>query len=65
MGNHNKMRMYALFKMDLKMEAYLRHVKDVRHRKLLTKLRIGVLSLRIESGRYEPRGADKKKGLPI
>ena len=44
MGNHNKLRMYALFKMDLRMEAYLRHLKDVRHRKLLTKLRIGVLS---------------------
>ena len=64
-GNHNKLRVYSLFKRDLRMEAYLWHVKDVRHRKLLTKLRIGVLSLRVESGRYEFRGDDKKKGLPI
>ena len=48
-------------------EAHLKHVVNVRHRKLLTKLRIGVLSLRVESGRYEfwGSGVEKKKGLPI
>ncbi len=35
-GNHNKLRTYALFKSEIKMEDYLRYVKDSRHRKMLT-----------------------------
>ena len=47
------------------MEDYLRYVKDSRHRKILTKFRIGVLSLRVEPGRYEFGGVENEKGLPI
>jgi hypothetical protein len=65
LGNNNKLRIYALFKSEIKMEDYLRYVKDSRHRKILTKFRIGVLSLRVESGRYEFGGVENEKRLPI
>ena len=60
-----KLRIYALFKSEIKIEDYLRHVKDCRHRKVLTKFRIGVLPLRVESGRYEAKGVENRRGIPI
>jgi hypothetical protein len=53
------------------MEDYLRSVKDSRHRKHLTTFRSDwsssstvVLSLRVESGRYEFGGVENEEGLP-
>ena len=49
----NKLRTYATFKTDWGYESYLSIIEDGRKRNLLTKLRIGVCPLRIESGRFE------------
>ena len=49
----NKLRTYATFKTEWGCETYLSIIDDGRKRNLLSKLRIGVCPLRIESGRYE------------
>ena len=65
-NNHNKLRTYALFEKETpSLELYLKCVNDARKRKLLTRFRIGVLSLRVESGRYEASGVINRRGLPI
>ena len=47
----NKLRTYATFKTDWGYESCLSTIEDGRKRNILTKLRIGVCPLRIESGR--------------
>jgi hypothetical protein len=49
----NKLRTYATFKTGWGYESYLSVIDDGRKRNLLSKLRIGVCPLRIESGRFE------------
>jgi hypothetical protein len=65
-GNNNKCRSYALFKSQtLRQESYLRYVSDVGKRKLLSRFRLGVSVLRIETGRYEHNGFPGGHGLPL
>ena len=45
----NKLRTYALFKRDLELEPYLSAVDDRDKRVLMSKFRIGICPLRIES----------------
>ena len=59
----NKLRTYALFKCDLVLEPYLLAIEDRDKRVLLSKFRIGICPLRIETGRYE-QVAKNKRGLP-
>ena len=59
----NKLRTYALFKRDLALEPYLLAIEDRDKRVLLSKFRIGICPLRIETGRYE-QVARNKRGLP-
>ena len=59
----NKLRTYAKFKCQFSMSPYLFEVHNERHRCLLTKFRLGVCPLRIETGRYEIR--NKVKGIPV
>ena len=47
------------------MECYLWFVKDVYKRALISRFRMGVLSLRIETGRYEGGGVIGSRGLPV
>ena len=62
----HKLRMYSLYKTQLKCEAYLKCVESNYGRKLLARFRMGVLPLRIETGRYELCGfGGTKKGLPV
>ena len=61
----HKLRMYAVFKENLHLEAYLREVTDVRKRRLMSMLRMGVLPLRIETGRYEACKVVGSKGVPV
>ena len=49
----NKLRTYALFKQEWGYERYLDIVQGREKRILLTKFRIGICPLRIETGRYE------------
>ena len=49
----NKSRTYALFKTEWRFEPYLTCVEDRSKRVLLSKFRIGISPLRIETGRYE------------
>ena len=55
----HKLRIYELFKTTLEMERYLRGVNSVYKRMLITRFRCGILSLRIETGRYENNGNGK------
>ena len=64
----HKMRTYALCKptFKLKFETYLQCVESTYERQLLARFRMGVLPLRIETGRYELCGfGGTKKGLPV
>ena len=56
---------YALFKGKPRLESYLIVVKDVRQRQLVSMLRMGVLPLRIETGRYEACKVVGSKGVPV
>ena len=58
----NKLRTYRLFKTEWGRELYLDVVKKRDQRALLTKFRIGISPLRIETGRYENVG--RSKGVP-
>ena len=51
----------------LEMTDYLKWVKKVRERLLLTRFRVGVLALRIETGvrRWESGGVQRKRGIPV
>ena len=54
-GNHgqrNKLRTFRLFKFKHEFEGYLVKVKQFKHRRALTKLRISNHDLEIEKGRY-------------
>ena len=55
----NKLRTYALFKNDWCFESYLQHIDNRYKRVLMTKFRIGICPLRIETGRYECVGRSK------
>ena len=63
--NSNKLRIYALFKKSLEVENYMSCISDVSSRKLLARFRMGVSTLRIETGRYEANGTLGRKGIPI
>lgn len=64
--NNNKCRTYALFKSQiLKEENYLKYIYNQSKRKLLARFRMGVSTLRIETGRYENNGDKKHRGLPV
>jgi hypothetical protein len=62
---HHKLRTYALFKCYLGCEMYLSVIRDVYKRQLVSRLRMGVLPLRIESGRYEGNGVKGSRGIPV
>jgi hypothetical protein len=62
---HHKLRLYALFKHRVEMECYLWVIKDVYKRMLVSRLRMGVLPLRIETGRYEGAGVIGSRGIPV
>ena len=64
-GRLYKLRTYALFKYGIYRETYLVEVLDVRKRRLLSCLRMGVLPLRIETGRYEACQVKGAKGVPL
>ena len=55
----NKLRTYNLFKSAFEYEPYLTVVGNRDKRVLLTKFRIGICPLRIETGRYEIIGSHK------
>jgi len=55
----NKLRTYNLFKSSFEYEPYLTIVGNRDKRVLLTKFRIGICPLRIETGRYEITGGHK------
>ena len=57
--------MYSLFKTQLQPERYLLCVKNKKERMLLACFRAGVLPLRIETGRYEFGGIQRKRGIPV
>ena len=44
-------------KFDYQLEDYLKNIRNPAHRISMTKLRLGVHSLRIQTGKYENRGA--------
>ena len=56
----NKLRTYASFKNSWGIEKYLLCINDRDKRVLLSKFRIGICPLRIETGRYESTGGLKK-----
>jgi hypothetical protein len=62
---HHKLRTYALFKCSLGYEMYLSVIRDVYKRQLVSRLRMGVLPLRIETGRYEGNGLKGSRGIPV
>ena len=55
----NKLRTYNLFKSVFECEPYLKLVANRDKRVLLSKFRIGICPLRIETGRYEIVGTNK------
>ena len=57
----NKLRTFARFKQVLMFEPYLTHVDNRAKCRLLTRLRLGIAPLRIETGRYEARGGSKRR----
>ena len=59
----NKLRTYALFKREWRLEPYLTCIEDRNKRVLLSKFRIGICPLRIETGRYE-QVSRNVRGLP-
>ena len=60
----NKLRTYALFKREWGFEEYLNVIDNRDKRVLLSKFRMGVCPLRIETGRYEVVSREKKGLLP-
>ena len=56
----NKLRSYALFKREWGFEPYLISINSYERRALLSKFRLGICPLRIETGRYESTGSSKK-----
>lgn len=58
----NKLRTYQLFKHEWGFEPYLKYLNNRGKRVLLSKFRIGIAPLRIETGRYENDG--NHKGVP-
>lgn len=56
----NKLRTYALFKEEWGYEPYLSYVDNRDRRVLLSKFRLGICPLRIETGRYENNGRNSK-----
>ena len=59
----NELRTYALFKRNWQLEPYLTCVESRDQRVLLSKFRIGICPLRIETGRYEQVNKNTR-GLP-
>jgi hypothetical protein len=49
----------------LELAEYLRWVQNVRQRFLMTRFRVRVLTLRIETGRWESGGVQGKQGIPV
>ena len=65
-GNNNKLRTYSLFKVDRgALERYLICIPSVPKRQALSRFRMGVSSLRIETGRYESNGTNGTRGIPV
>jgi hypothetical protein len=56
----NKLRTYALFKQEWGFESYLTCLDNRDHRVLLSKFRLGICPLRIETGRYEVTGRNSR-----
>jgi len=64
--NNNKLRTYSLFKSErVDMERYLICVTSVSKRQALSRFRMGVSVLRVETGRYESNGINGTRGIPI
>jgi len=61
----SKLRTYAGFKCTVQLEPYLANVSNPAHRRLLSRLRMGVAPLRIETGRFERLGASVPRGIPV
>ena len=63
-NNNNKLRTYSIFKKDVGvMEPYLKLVDHRSKRSVLARFRMGVLPLRIETGRYEL--VLNNRGIPV
>ena len=52
-GQVSKLRTYCTFKNEYQAEPYVKKLLNRGHRSLLAQLRIGILPLRIETGRYQ------------
>jgi len=61
----SKLRTYAGFKCTVQFEPYLEQVSNPSHRRVLSRLRMGVAPLRIETGRFERSGANAPRGIPV
>ena len=59
----NKLRTYTLFEQEWGYEPYISHINNRDRRVLLSKFRLGICPLRIETGRYENSGRNSK-GIP-
>ena len=61
----NKLRTYALFKSECKLEAYLQCTVEQVKWRLMSRFRMGVSPLRIEQGRFEANGLNNgSRGIP-
>ena len=60
----NKLRTYAQFKYECGLEPYLISINSYERRVLVSKFRLGICPLRIESGRYEVVSRNSK-GRPV
>jgi hypothetical protein len=56
---------YALFKRECCFEPYLIVIRDVHKRTCLSRFRMGVSMLHIETGRYEANGTCGSHGIPV
>ena len=50
---YSKLRLFSLYKKDICLSYHITNIINVKHRRLLTKLRLGILELEIEKGRWE------------
>ena len=49
---YSRLKYYVTFKNNFNIDLYLIHIQNINYRRILTKLRLGVLELEIETGRW-------------
>ena len=57
---HSKLRLFSIYKKDISLSYHYTNIINLKHRRLLTKLRLGILELEIEKGRWENIDRDKR-----